>query len=498
MQSFVESLPQFSVIEPDDALRWAYGVDRYHGKRAAWHAKRLAGIGGSEMGAIVSHYRGRRHQGFQSIAHVVEGKLMKRIPAFETFHMRRGNELESLALQAYLIKTGATLDHAAMAAIQAAKKQPGYEFMAGNPDLIAIVDGRRILVDLKVPSAFSEEIEFDYEIQLHHYATLANLAGIRIHGLELAKLDLPSDMSEHLTKNIHKMESSRIAELARSLVTMDMPGCRIVPLQVEFKRSLQAELLAAGKRCWNEFVLQGVVPNPGPAEKLELDASTEADLKRYQQQYLMAKSGVKHLTHAAKEAQEAIDVLLAGKAFQDKELPISAVTVKTPALDHSKVVAEALERGANAKEIGLDTPGYNIGALLDEIQRLGGKIDLPHLFEESFDPKKAENFLRASNVDLDAFRKPGLAVELSRKGADKNTLEIYERLAAARFGAWISEEQMADDEAKLADQPDAAFEPFLPIEMETGHLSAAFADPASAAHGTENQPIPMRASPGLN
>lgn len=498
MQSFVESLPQFSVIEPDDALRWAYSVDRYHGKRAAWHAKRLGGIGGSEMGAIVSHYRGRRHQGFQSIAHVVEGKLMKRIPAFETFHMRRGNELEPLALQAYILKTGAMLDHAAMAAIQAAKKQPGYEFMIGNPDLIAIVDGRRILVDLKAPSAFSDEIEFDYEVQLHHYATLANLAGIRIHGLELAKLDLPSDMSEHLTKNIHKMEPSRIAELARSLVTMDMPGCRIVPLQVEFKRSLQAELLAAGKRCWNEFVLQGVVPNAGPAEKLEMDTSTEADLKRYQQQYLMAKSGVKHLTHAAKEAQSAINVLLAGKTIQDKELPISAVTVKTPALDNSKVIAEARARGANAKEIGLDAPSYSLGALLDEIQRLGGKIDLPHLYEESFDPMKAENFLRASNVDLEAFRKPGLAVELSKKGADKNTLEIYERLAAARFDAWISEEQMAVDEAKLDDQPEPAFEPFLPIEMETGHLSAAFADPASAAQGTENQPIPMRASPGLN
>lgn len=147
MQSFVDNLPQSSVIDPHDAQRWAYGVDRYHGKRAAWHAKRLCGIGGSEMGAIVSHYRGERHKGFHSIAHVVESKLMKRLPTFETFHMRRGNALESLALQAYLLKTGATIDHAAMAAIQDVKRQPGYEFMIGNPDLIAIVDGRRILVD---------------------------------------------------------------------------------------------------------------------------------------------------------------------------------------------------------------------------------------------------------------------------------------------------------------------------------------------------------------
>ena len=498
MQSFVENLPQFSVIKPDDALRWAYSVDRYHGKRAAWHAKRLGGIGGSEMGAIVSHYRGRRHEGFQSIAHVVEGKLMKRIPAFESFHMRRGNELEPLALQAYLFKTGATVDHAAMAAIQTAKKPPGYEFMMGNPDLVAIVDGRRVVVDLKVPSAFSDEIEFDYEVQLHHYATLANLAGYRIHGLVLAKLDLPADMAEHLTKNIAKMDSSRVTELARSLVTMDVPGCRIVPLQVEFKRSLQAELLAAGKRCWNEFVLQGVVPNAGPTEKLELDDSKEADLKRYQQQYLMAKAGVKHLTVAAKEAQVAIDALLCDRSIQGKEMPISAVTVKPPALDNAKVVAEALARGATSKEIGVDTPSYSLSALLEEIQRLGGKINQPHLYEDSFDPKKAESFLRASKVDLEAFRKPGLTVELSKKGADKNTLEIYERLAAARFGAWISEEQMAEDEGRLDYKPEPAFEPFLPIEMETGHLSDAFAGPAPAAQGTENQPIPMRASPGSN
>lgn len=154
------------------------------------------------MGALVSFYRGESSSGFNTIKEVVEGKLMQRLPSFETFHMRRGNALEDLARKVFLKKSFGSVDLAAMNALSIANKLPGYEFMVGNPDDIVIINGKRFVVDYKVPNTFSDTIEFDYEVQLHHYATLAKIAGVRIDGLILAKLDIPPQLAEHLTKNM--------------------------------------------------------------------------------------------------------------------------------------------------------------------------------------------------------------------------------------------------------------------------------------------------------
>lgn len=500
MRQILEALPQLPVIAQADANRWVEGITRYHGPRATWHAKRLHGIGGSEMGALISFYRGETSSGFSTIKDVVEGKLMKRLPSFETFHMRRGNALEDLARQVFLKKSFGSVDLAAMNALSVAKKLPGYEFMVGNPDDIVILNGKRFVVDYKVPNTFSDTIELDYEVQLHHYATLAKFAGIRIDGLILAKLDIPPQLAEHLTKNVAQIEPQRFAELVDSISRVDLPGCRIVLLPVELKTNLQAELLAAGKDCWNDFVMKGVVPTPGQYGKLELKGDVELNLARYQQQYVMAKSGISYLTGIASQASSGMAELLEDVDFEGKSLPLSVVGVKPNGLDSKLVVNEALLRGATEEELQSESRTYSVSALLEEIQRLGGQLDNKELYEAGLDAEKAEAYLKEQGVDMAKLRKPGIAVRISTKKDDKAVSQHYEERAAEHFGAWIDESLISNqgEESDFRDD-DPSVETNMPIEIETGHLSLALADAFQASVNIEEQEshYPMRAQPGL-
>ena len=500
MQLILEALPQLSVIESSDANRWVEGITRFHSKRATWHAKRLHGIGGSEMGALVSFYRGESSSGFSTIKDVVEGKLLKRLPSFETSHMRRGNALEDLARQVFLKKSFGSIDLPAMNALATANRLKGYEFMVGNPDDIVMINGKRFVVDYKVPNTFSDAIEFDYEVQVHHYATLAKFAGVRIDGLILAKLDMPPQLSEYLTKNLANMEPQRVSELVESIVRVDLPGCRIVALPIELKPALQAELLAAGKDCWNDFVLKGVVPTPGQYGKVELNGDTELNLARFQQQYLMAKSGISYLTDVAKRASSGIETLLQDVDFAGKALPLSVVGVKPNSLDATLVVNEALLRGATEEELQSKERAYSVSALLQEVQRLGGHVESDHLYESSIDSSKAEAYLKELGVDMAKLRKPGLAIRMSTKKDDKAVAQHYEERAAERFGAWVDESLISNQgEASDFADSDPSAETLLPIEIETGHLNAALADAFKASVSTEEpqSQYPMRAVPGL-
>lgn len=500
MRSILDALPQRHVIDQTDAVRWVEGVLRHHPERAEWHAKRLLGLGGSEIGAVVSYYRGESHTGFHSIADIVQSKLMKRLPGFENSHMRRGNRLENLASRVFMLTTGFSPDGPATRALAGAEKRQGYEFVVGNQDEIVVGNGKRFMVDYKVPNVFSESVEFDYVCQLHHYTTMANLAGIRIDGLIIAKLDLPPQMSEYLTNNIEFMSDARIDELARSIARMNTPGCRIVPLHVEIDKPLQSELLAAGKDCWNDFVLTGSVPLISQRGKLELTADVELKVAQYQQQYLMAKSGISYLNTIAKSMQENLQNELANVDIFDKELPLSVVTVRPNKMDNEKIVTEAIALGADSSEIASAAKSYSVSALIKEIQTLGGKTDAPHLYEASFDVDKATSYLKDRGVDMNTFRKEGLLVELSRKKADKQVGAIYENAAAERFSAWIDESLISNQGSEsefMDDEPD--FEPYLPVEMDTGHLSSAFAQAygSFADDKDDLKNTPMRAQPGL-
>ncbi|ENA27003.1 hypothetical protein HMPREF1487_09482 [Pseudomonas sp. HPB0071] len=471
LKQTLESLPQAALIRQEDATRWLEGVMRWHADRAPWHAKRLGGIGGSEMGAVIRGIQNLKGKGgFSNLQQVVESKLMMRLPSFETAHMRRGNALEHLARLSFLYRYQATQDTNALTSIASAKQREGYEWCIGNPDDFVIINGKRFLNDYKVPSTYTDDIDFDYEVQLHHYHLQARFAGIKVEGLLLTKLDLAPEIAASLVQKIHSLSQPDLHDLAKSIAKLDMPGFRVVSHVVDIKRDMHLDILDCGYHCWNEFVLKGQVPSLSNNEKLELDELALFDVAQYQYQYALAKAGISHLEKVLQKASEGLTGRLQDVDIEDKEFPLSIVKIAPNGRDKERVIQEALARGATETELASEERKYSIVALIEEIKRLNGNPDAEHLYSSSLDIAKADAYLRAAGVDLRDFNKPGISLRLSTKKQDKEMAGVFERSAATVLEQWMDENSPCNQHV---DGMDAIEEPF---REATGTLQEAFAD----------------------
>lgn len=478
MRETLASLPQASMINQADAERWMAAIMRYHAKRAVWHAKRLKGIGGSEMGAVIRGLNNLKESGFSTLSRVVEQKLMKRLPEFETVHMKRGTALEDLARRAFLYRYKAQQDLSALRAVAGSEGRPGYEWLVGNPDDFVLINGKRFLADYKVPSSFDEEIAFDYRVQLHHYGLQAQMANVKIDGMILAKLDIAPELAASLVARIPSMSEYALDDLAQSIARVDMPGMRVVGFVVEKSRDLQMDILDCGATAWNDYVLAGVVP-PKPREQLvELDDQRMLSVAQFQHQYAMAKAGIKYLEQVAKAAASEIGKNLEGVDIVDKALPLSLVTVTPNGLRDSALIAEAKSRGAKPEEIGTAT-GYSVTALLEEIKKLNGDPEAAHLkAEPAPSADKAKEYLENLGVDLAQFVDPGISLRMSTRKKDKEISAMFERSASERFGSWLDEsavQKRQEDDDQL-EQVNEEFD----LEVATGTLREVFAGALSA------------------
>lgn len=483
----IRSIPQAAVIHEADKKRWLEGIMRYHKLRAGWHVRRLNGIGGSEIGAVLRYMLGVRESGFSTMGRIVEQKLLKRLPEYQTIHMRRGSALEELARLAFLFKYSAEPDQAALAAMSKPHSKSGYEWLVGNPDDFVLIRGRRYLVDYKVPSAYDDEIAYDYKAQLHHYEMGGRFRGIKCDGgLLLAKLDLAPELALSLTEKITRqggIDRESLIDMARMIAKANIPSMRIMGHMVEADRDLQIDLLDCGTEAWNQFVLRGVVPEMGKGERLQvLEDAQNLRVAQYQQQYAMAKAASTQLEQIATAASQALKQELANVDLSKVGLPVSLVAAtEKVTLNKEAVIAEAIERGAPEEELRGAPGGYSIPALLAEIKRLGGSVEDPALREEAgLDAEKAKAFLAAQNFPIGPFEIRDLSVALSRKKEDKQSQQALQNLAGEQFQAWLAEmsggageEQGADSQAAESDLHPVAdvfgfgtFEEYLEEEPE--------------------------------
>lgn len=445
LSSTFSNLPQRDVVEQEDAQKWLENILKWHKPRAAWHADRLRGIGGSEMGAVVRGMMNLEETGFANFERVAEHKLMKRLPDFETHHMKRGTALERLAQLTFCYRQNAVRDLESIRKIEKGSSVKGLEWLVGNPDDVAfLASGGRWMVDYKVPNVVDDSILFDYEVQLNHYSINAELQGIKLDGMLLAKLDLAPEIANSLVDRVELMADAELKELAKTIAKVNLPGFRILPIVVPPNPTLRQQILECGNQFWNDFILKGVVPNQRK-ELLPVSELTAEKISKFQLQYASAKAGINQLNVIASEAENAIAEMLEGVDFKDKVFPETIVAIKEKSLDKTLVIQEALLRGATEEELQTDKKTYSVDALVDEIKRLGGDASSDALYEKSSDAKKAEAFLASKGVPVDEFRQAGVSLRVSTKKADKETMTALEAYALDVMRPLISDSK--DDNA---------------------------------------------------
>lgn len=174
----IEALPQYELVK-DRVDGWLDGVQKIDPERIDWHALRLTGFGGSEIGALV--------RDFDSARNVVLEKLLLKLPESPAPGARRETVMEPIHRIEFLAKYGLKQDKDALQLILAAHGM--LPWARHLPDDVCLSDaGKRILVGYKSPSELSKEEKFEHKAQLHLGLLLGEQAGIDFDAMVLSEM----------------------------------------------------------------------------------------------------------------------------------------------------------------------------------------------------------------------------------------------------------------------------------------------------------------------
>jgi hypothetical protein len=173
---------------PFDPLESLSSADRV---AIAWHLRRAKGLGSSEIGSLVAESRGQ-YSPFGGAFVLSHEKALRWAPSSPSPIMERDTRMEPMVQWAFHQKAGVRTDTEALAVLKKAV-HPQFSWWLGTPDdLVVDAQGRRFLVDYKVPSECVREapVSLEYRAQLHHLTELAITQGISVYGMLSVPFDL--------------------------------------------------------------------------------------------------------------------------------------------------------------------------------------------------------------------------------------------------------------------------------------------------------------------
>jgi len=430
LSRLIDKLPQRPAIQDEHVRRWIertlamsiermdlelgegnYDVKEVHG-HALWHVRRASGIGGSEIGMLVRHFRGESG-GFGSARNLVLEKLLVLAPTPPTPEMARGTRAEPWVQMMYHRKHGVRSDTDALDKLRGFRWERS-PYLAGTPDDIVlpvdpVAGTRRRLVDYKAPSADvckdyeSKGISFDYQCQLHHYAILSLARG------------------------------ERFAEM--SIEVHDPRTFDITSYPVAFDRALAKEITAAARAIWIDNVMTGHLPDPAGLAEMKTDDPDMIELGHQASMFRVLKEIME-----ARE-KECIDrlVIIGSEGFDQA---VGKIDLTVAALSRTRVWdAEALRELAKAS--GVDVTEFETRTEKFDAKR--GQEMLSTLIEELRDGDPQEVLREISeeglpamvSLDVDALaaRLEAAGVEVSDAASLKQSFTMMRKKKGAQAEA---------------------------------------------------------------
>lgn len=391
IEVLLAALPQYQHIKgriPD----WFEQVMRIDPDRAEFHATRLSGFGGSEIGALAANADGVRDD-FSSARDIVKSKLLLSYPEPSTGHLERGVDLEPIAKAKFQRKfrhLNCRTDTEAMVALSRAVGRRGWERYSPDDILLMEVKGktRRILADYKAPAedcaGDDEEVKARYAAQLHLGRYLCEEAGIKIDGMVLAPL------------SYSKWDTVDVA--------------------VTYDRAMEARILEAGDYYWNNFVLKGELPPYVARPKFTI----ENEDKMSEAMRLAANmTSYKLLSDFAgkqqEEAQKRLKALLGEHRIGKASLTLGLLSIgSSPKFDAVAAVTALGPEGAQAAAI---RGGRDVDALVAKLRELGvNPDDEAFSLVAGYDEAKLRELLAAHDIDAATFESDALRMGLVRSG----------------------------------------------------------------------------------
>jgi len=446
--AIIDALPQARFIHPEHRKRWIETVLRLDPKRIAWHAKRAGGIGGSEIGALVLAKAGEFHP-FTTARDIVASKLLILPPDEGTNHTERGIRAEPFIQQMFMERYADQVAPAPaeMAALSAARHSK-YPWLIGSPDdVVRGVQFNNVLtiVDYKAPKPeilqkyLKEGVTIDYVAQLHHYRAIAVDRGFDIGAMMNVFFDYEG-------------------------VTGKENAFNVVRFLIDYNAELEQQMFEAGEYYWNEFVLQGKLPEYSSRKRAELDGLPRNIIQESRMMTALKIAGDKCYEMMSR-SREKIEAYIEDLGQVGKD----------------KIILSGLE--LTGKQ------GYDLDALTSRFKTLGGKeedvadkmvLDTDALVQE----------LEAKGFDLAPFRKPAalnpekMMAFIEEKGGD--TLQFIREvftisLPRAKTGIVANEVKTLKQSVEAQIAEITKLVPLDKLEQANGFANVRVIEPEDAA-----------------
>lgn len=299
IKTVISQLPQAQQINHLELKEWLQAVSNSDPKRLLWHLDRATGVGGSEIGTLLLEAQGLTPPFGNTGVQLAKQKLFKLAPERPLPHMMTGILLEKPLINAIQGIYGGSRDAFAEKAVN----DGNMPYMNGNCDLYWNLNGKRILVDTKVPiNAVDDEFVvsesakiFSYKAQLNHYDLIGESHGIVADKMVIAELDVPIELANSwvsMIKNGSEKNSGVVTQQMISLLANEQPGMRINFIEVEPDLSINLygketpirEAIPLVCKDFFNHLIQGeplpkYLPEPAPLSPEALNMLNDTDVR---------------------------------------------------------------------------------------------------------------------------------------------------------------------------------------------------------------------------
>lgn len=194
MRRIIERLPQYSVVKPR-VEDWISQVLASDPQRGVWHASRLGGFCGAELGALCEGLLGDQ----RGVEQIIRRKLLTEAPGTQGSSEKRAIAMEPIHRMMFHEKHDAMVDVPAMRCLSAARVPRPWMVYAPD-DVLLLRNGERWLVDYCSPDEphFLVDLEPAKSTALVLGGLVAAYNGIKIDRLMLSEMSWKEwDTREH-------------------------------------------------------------------------------------------------------------------------------------------------------------------------------------------------------------------------------------------------------------------------------------------------------------
>ncbi len=397
MNNIVVKLPQAQHIKEEDARVWFNSVMKNDPDRFDWHVKRLEGIGGSDIGAIVTSRMGE-YNPFKTQYDVINDKLLRNPVEEDTRHTRWGKLMEEVSRELFHqdFKCQSNLQLIEQINNHVSEKHP---WMRNNVDEVVNLGGPRadpnvsgVLVgDFKNPTAIPLVVETPYQAQVtqYHYA------------LE---------------------ESGFKGPVVRAVIYTDTVKKGVVVKPVDLDPEILKHVLQGGDDIWNHIITDTKPKFSVPVKRnITFDDESKEKLQELEEQ--IAKTSVLVTTASdrlgmlqeefKKELQEQAD----GRNLKGETLPTNLLSISV----RQKILESEMDTLIESQQLNKSdfqkiTKKFNDDKVTQLIQESGGEVG--DYLQKTWDAKKIEKYCDEKGLKMPVQE----SISISFKGGKKQDL----------------------------------------------------------------------------